>query len=152
MCCPGARVVQGWHVRCRTYTRGSWLTRKVLNWHVVYRYFTWWKHVKYRYLTCFDTSGTGNLRVMTRMLQVLHVRCKHATREVLPTNCTISFGAWVTDNSCVMKLRQKNLTCWYCHLLFVKLFENYWIQLVLTCQAQLGPPSFRLNKYINMPS
>ena len=47
---------------------------------------------------------------MTRVLQVLHVVCKYATREVLPTNCTISFGTWVTDTSHVRgRFKKKNV-------------------------------------------
>ena len=140
--CPGTRVVQGWHVECRTYTRGTQMTRKVLNWHVVCRYFTWWKHVKCRYLTCFDTSGSGNSRGVTRVLQVLHVGYKYATREVLPKNCTISFGTWVWNTSLVMKWWQTILTCYWWNHIFVIPFKKCWIQ-VVTCQPYLGQPPFR---------
>ena len=139
---PGTCGVQGWHVRCRTYMWGARLTCEVLFWHVGYRYLTWWKHVKYRYPTCCDMWGTGNSRVMTCVLQVLHAGCMkpHAmTREVLPSNWTISFDTWVTVTSSVLKGWQTPLACWYYNHQFVKPFEKWWIVVDKYCKSAKMP-------------
>ena len=91
------REILGWHVECITYTWDASMTRNVLLWHVSYMNVTCSQHVKYKYLTCFDTWATGNSRVMTRVLHLQHVR-------YMPKICTISlyykyltrFTMWVT--------------------------------------------------------
>ena len=96
-CNSVTREIRGWHVKCITYTWDASMTRNVLLWHVNYMNVTCSQHVKYKYLTCFDTWATGNSRVMTRVLHLQHVR-------YMPKICTISlyykyltrFTMWVT--------------------------------------------------------
>ena len=105
------REILGWHVECITYTWDASMTRSVLLWHVSYMNVTCSQHVKYKYLTCFDTWATGNSRVMTRVLHLQHVR-------YMPKICTISlyykyltrFTMWVTIYlhvmTCVLRILQ----------------------------------------------
>ena len=105
------REILGWHVECITYTWDASMTRNVLLWHVSYMNVTCSQHVKYKYLTCFDTWATGNSRVMTRVLHLQHVR-------YMPKICTISlyykyltrFTMWVTIYlhimTCVLRILQ----------------------------------------------
>ena len=98
--------------------------------------------MNYRNPTCCNMWGTGNSRVMTCVLQVLHAGCMkpHAmTREVLPSNWTISFDTWVTVTSSVIKGWQTPLACWYYNHQFVKPFEKWWIVVDKYCKSAKMP-------------